>query len=583
MNHSISELGKTKEELAESKSDAENFQRKISTLEAKADFDFNHRKELEGRIIVLQNELQDERKKLINQTGLEKSLNELRHQMSLKTSEIVELGQIVEREKEIMDESSQLKELIKGFQEQISQLKGELEETKEQNWNLNRKLEAANSSNEQERVKMIDVMNENKSLESSMDQIKQSFQKKQRETDLKLKEVQEKLRIAEEGVKLKEEEFERYKSKVHRVLSEKQAEHQGIEDLKKTIESYEENIQKLEDQMRCLNQELSREKEVRSNIEQLLSESETKVMSLKTESDSLIESVKRENDSLKKLSRDLQCELVSFRSELDKQIEALENGHSEKQQNLKDQLEKLRKELEAERNDKKAIQAELQATLNLQRRSIPPNLSLTESRTSDSSTLAENGTDGTLIANDNNHNDDSPKSCDDIDSIESTSLPSRTKRLSVSSGSEVNSSQMNGLLDEDESTSRRSPENKSNFERLRELLEESESSNLLLTEQNRILKEEIRRLERAISRTEVAQNLEYLKNILIKFISLETGSSEKQQLIPVIKTILKLDSNEEKLLTESAAAEFFTASPDDHSASESWTSFLWGSGNSKPS
>jgi E3 SUMO-protein ligase RanBP2 len=67
--------------------------------------------------------------------------------------------------------------------------------------------------------------------------------------------------------------------------------------------------------------------------------------------------------------------------------------------------------------------------------------------------------------------------------------------------------------------------------------------------------EEIRRLERALSRIEVAKNLEYLKNLLVKFISLEPGSSEKQQLVPVLKEILKLDSKEEKVLLMTAASD----------------------------
>ncbi|EEC16637.1 hyaluronan mediated motility receptor, putative, partial [Ixodes scapularis] len=49
-----------------------------------------------------------------------------------------------------------------------------------------------------------------------------------------------------------------------------------------------------------------------------------------------------------------------------------------------------------------------------------------------------------------------------------------------------------------------------------QLLNESESSNLRMTEQIRVLKEEIRRLERNQEREKHAQNLEYLKNIVMK-------------------------------------------------------------------
>lgn len=82
--------------------------------------------------------------------------------------------------------------------------------------------------------------------------------------------------------------------------------------------------------------------------------------------------------------------------------------------------------------------------------------------------------------------------------------------------------------------------------------------------------EEIRRLERALARIEVAQNLEYLKNLLIKFMSLEPGSSEKQQLVPVLKQILKLDAREERVLLVSAAAD-----GDGKASQTNGWSFLW--------
>ena len=49
-----------------------------------------------------------------------------------------------------------------------------------------------------------------------------------------------------------------------------------------------------------------------------------------------------------------------------------------------------------------------------------------------------------------------------------------------------------------------------------QLMNESEADVMRLTEQVKILKEEIRRLERNTERERETQNLEYLKNILIK-------------------------------------------------------------------
>jgi hypothetical protein len=49
-------------------------------------------------------------------------------------------------------------------------------------------------------------------------------------------------------------------------------------------------------------------------------------------------------------------------------------------------------------------------------------------------------------------------------------------------------------------------------------MNESEADVMRLTEQVKILKDEIRRLERNTQREKETQNLEYLKNILMKVI-----------------------------------------------------------------
>ncbi|CAG2162322.1 unnamed protein product [Oppiella nova] len=104
-------------------------------------------------------------------------------------------------------------------------------------------------------------------------------------------------------------------------------------------------------------------------------------------------------------------------------------------------------------------------------------------------------------------------------------------------------------------------------ENLTQLLEESESNNMLISEQNRVLKEEIRRLERSIERIEMADNLEYLKNIIVKFITLN-GEDERQRLIPVLTTILKLSPDEQSLF------QTFT-SIDQNINQNKWTDYLY--------
>lgn len=78
---------------------------------------------------------------------------------------------------------------------------------------------------------------------------------------------------------------------------------------------------------------------------------------------------------------------------------------------------------------------------------------------------------------------------------------------------------------------------------------ESENTNSLLSEQVKALKDEIRRMQRVSERMDLAENLEYLKNVLFKFLSLDANQVEqRKRLIPVLSTVLKLSPDESSKL-----------------------------------
>uniref|UniRef100_A0A0R3QXD6 GRIP domain-containing protein n=1 Tax=Brugia timori TaxID=42155 RepID=A0A0R3QXD6_9BILA len=85
------------------------------------------------------------------------------------------------------------------------------------------------------------------------------------------------------------------------------------------------------------------------------------------------------------------------------------------------------------------------------------------------------------------------------------------------------------------------------LEHTRELLNETEATNAKLVEQAKLLKEEIRRMERDRERQSHLTNTEYLKNVIMKFIAPEKVTDERGRLIPVLTTMLKL-SNDERML-----------------------------------
>ncbi|KAF6206984.1 hypothetical protein GE061_018221 [Apolygus lucorum] len=98
---------------------------------------------------------------------------------------------------------------------------------------------------------------------------------------------------------------------------------------------------------------------------------------------------------------------------------------------------------------------------------------------------------------------------------------------------------------------------------LASLLSEAEKDSARSSQQNAVLKEELRRLERSLQREPHIANSEYLKNVIFKFLVLQNGD-ERTRLVPVLDTILKLSPEETSRLTAVARGE----------SASSWGSYL---------
>ncbi|XP_017776721.1 PREDICTED: GRIP and coiled-coil domain-containing protein 2 [Nicrophorus vespilloides] len=90
-------------------------------------------------------------------------------------------------------------------------------------------------------------------------------------------------------------------------------------------------------------------------------------------------------------------------------------------------------------------------------------------------------------------------------------------------------------------------ENESKVTHLTALLADTEQDLAKHVQMNKVLKEEIRRQQRSVEREKHAENLEYMKNVVFKFITLSNGD-ERQRLVPVLNTILKLSPDETQKL-----------------------------------
>jgi len=85
-------------------------------------------------------------------------------------------------------------------------------------------------------------------------------------------------------------------------------------------------------------------------------------------------------------------------------------------------------------------------------------------------------------------------------------------------------------------------------------LKDGENTITLLRMQDETLKKEIRELERHKKKREGA-NLEYLKNVTLKFMS--TGDQEQERLLPVLANLLQFSPEEIQNLTASKKSQTF--------------------------
>jgi len=155
--------------------------------------------------------------------------------------------------------------------------------------------------------------------------------------------------------------------------------------------------------------------------------------------------------------------------------------------------------------------------------------------------------------------------CDDIESFKSfESLIEGPQILSVKMKSKIDNT--NNVV-QCKSLEKKALDQDRKIKHLSIVCRESEQTSARLQDQNRLLKEEIRRLERNESRKESVSNLEYLKNIIIKFIKLPP-SDEKSHLVPVIDTMLQLTYDEKSALQTIAQGE------SNEKAQESWGKYF---------
>ncbi|KFP56866.1 GRIP and coiled-coil domain-containing protein 2, partial [Cathartes aura] len=380
----------------------------------------------------------------------------------------------------------------------------------------------------------------------------------------KIATLQEECRAAQAEQASVTSEFESYKVRVHNVLKQqknKSASQTESEGAKQEREQLEMVI----DQLKVKLQDAQHNSQMNaSELQALQSEHDTL---LERHNKMLQETVAKEAELREKLctiqseNMVMKTEHAQTLSQLTAQNEALRNNFRDQVRNLQEEHRKTVETLQQQlsRVEAQLFQLKSEPSTRGPTVSNPATKNLRERRNTDLPVL-----DVHTVAREEGEGMETT----DTESVSSAStyVPSLEQLLN-SPEAKLEPSQWQTELTKDELIQKLNTTAKS-ADHLNELLRESEATNAILMEQIKLLKNEIRRLERNQEREKSVANLEYLKNVLLQFIFLKSGS-EKERLLPVIDTMLQLSPEEKgKLVAIAQGEEESTSRP------SGWASYL---------
>lgn len=519
----------------------------------------------------------------------ERTVNSLQVQLSNKDEKIAELQNEVthyeertktlqkeidtidEQRVQIEDRSNKLKQLLMKSKKDLADAKRLENEQKTSEAQLRGQMEHLIQQVEDCKMQMSEMGVENNNLQDRLKNMLDSQQRSSKSQEKRILSLQQQLEQTQDELSSVQNEYEGYKVRVHSVL--KQQKNKSAQDTVIVEKQEKEHLEKIIDQLKLKLQETS------VNLTTSMQENET----LQEEHDRLLQ---RQN----KLLQDFQDKENTFKQELEElakqntvknaeyaeairqltlQNESLTLQFKDQLKNLKEDhrktLDVLHQQVDMAEKENYRLQRELQqpqySSAVVQRSNKSVERDPTDSPSSDLPLdIARNEErqqgEGMEYVD--------SESCHRVSNIQGVSSLVTFEQLLTQTEEEVTKSVLNEeeLKFDLDSAQKRS-------DHLAKLLNESEATVMRLTEQAKILKEEIRRLERNQEREKEAANMEYLKNIFLKFVMLKAGD-ERQMLIPVLCTMLKL-SPEEKLKLTAIAQGDDTASGNQ---AASWGSYL---------
>ncbi|KAJ7406952.1 GRIP and coiled-coil domain-containing protein 2 [Willisornis vidua] len=525
----------------------------------------------------LQVQLQKEKKHL-QKTMLELELARKDAQKStLMDMEIADYERLVkELNQKITDKDSRIEDLEREtgiqkqkqetLQEEIKLLQSTMQQDEERSAKIKQllvktKKELADSK---QAIQVAVLTSEKHKVQEQLRTSSEQHQRTMSACQQKIATLQEECRAAQAEQASVTSEFESYKVRVHNVLKQqknKSASRAESEGAKQEREQLEMVI----DQLKAKLQDAQHNSQMNaSELQALQGEHDTL---LERHNKMLQETVAKEAELREKLctiqseNMVMKTEHAQMLSQLTAQNEALRNNFRDQVRNLQEEHRKTVETLQQQlsRVEAQLFQLKSEPSTRGPAFSNPATKNLRERRNTDLPVL-----DMHTVAREEGEGMETT----DTESVSSASTYVQSlEQLLNSSEAKPEPSQWQAELSKDELIQKLNTTAKS-ADHLNELLRESEATNAILMEQIKLLKNEIRRLERNQEREKSVANLEYLKNVLLQFIFLKSGS-EKERLLPVIDTMLQLSPEEKGKLVAIAQGE-----EESTSRSSRWASYL---------
>ncbi|TDG46880.1 hypothetical protein AWZ03_006764 [Drosophila navojoa] len=521
--------------------------------------------EVSAKLLAKSTDLEALRETLVSK---ENTITQLRQEISiLEQAQDGEATHCKQLKQEIDRMQAQLKDAVHGRQEALFGKK-ELEQSLEQ-----QKLQV-----DEIRLQLAECTQqyENK-LKHSQELLNNSMQQLEARQDA-LTQLEAALRQAERANEQLRTEYSEYKLKAQAVLRKQQNRDSDKEQyLEAELAAMRANEEKLRESRDASTLRIS---QLESQLKDLQSDN-THLLERSKELLAVIDELKSQNEALtQENQRQLQLQqqqLVQHRL----QIEQMDDVHQMRVAQLQQQVEQLEKAITTNTT---AAPAPVPATATLE--STSPEQSKIDfllDHDSSGETLAQLAAQRKISTASRRSHDFMP-----LDELLNTSLNAiNSDQVTTISNFGRSVSMQDDDLELDghsetqaalAATKERLSIQESRIRHLTTLLAENEQDLAKLTQMNDMLKEELRRQERSEEREQHMHNSEYLKNVFLKFITL-SNSDERQRLVPVLNTILRLSRSEVEMLN--CVAKGQKVSTD--GSNRSWTGFLsaWsGGGNS---